>query len=207
FDSSLTTGSVGMRLSKGAAVSLFMADQASVTTVTIPPTFTDDFTSTTDGSQLDDAWRDQHGNITVVNNQATRTAAGHNNLARVNGANVADVTVMASVALTSGQTVGLVSRYGGPLDSNYYLAQFSATASGFQATIWKNVGGAYTLLTTGLTVSGGTGTLEFETVGSTLSLLLDSDLLAQVTDTALTSGSIGMRVRLKPSRTVFPAMP
>src|SRR5439155_1353830 len=97
-------------------------------------------------------------------------AAGTNNLSTVNGINQADVSVTASVVLTSGQTVGLVRRYGGALDSNYYLAQFSSSGSGFQATIWKNIGGVYTRLVTGLTVSSGTGTLEFKTMGSTLQL-------------------------------------
>src|SRR5262249_7500189 len=112
----------------------------------------------------------------------------------VNGINVADVTVTASIALISGQTVGLVSRYSGPLDANYYLAQFSSTGTGFQATIWKNVGGTYTPLVTGLTVSSGTGTLKFVTSGSTLQVFLDTTLLASVTDSSLTTGSVGMRL-------------
>jgi hypothetical protein len=68
------------------------------------------------------------------------------------------------------------------------------TGSGFQATIWKHVGGTYTLLTTGLTVTGGTGMLKFETMGSTLRLSLGNTLLASVNDTDLTSGSVGMRL-------------
>jgi hypothetical protein len=155
--------------------------------------------------QLSRSWTDQHGNITVVNGQATGTAAGTNNLSTVNGINVADVFVDETVALAAGQTVGLVTRYGGPLDANYYLAQFSSTGSGFQATIWKNIGGTYTLLTTGITVINGTGKLEFQTKGSKLTLLLGSQQLATVTDTDLTSGSVGMRLGLNASVSLFHA--
>jgi len=88
-----------------------------------------------------------------------------------------------------------VARYSGPLESNFYLAQLASTPKGFQATIWKNVGGALTKLTKGLTVSSGTGTLTFDIHGSTLTLSLNgSSVLATATDTDLVSGSVGLRL-------------
>ena len=155
--------------------------------------FTDSF-STSDGSELSAFWTDQRGDITVVNGQATGTGHGKTNLSTVNGISQADVTVAASVALDDGQDVGLVTRYSGPLESNFYLGQLAGTAAGFQATIWKNVGGAQTKLTKGLTAGSGSGTLEFQTIGSTMTLLLDGNVLATATDTDLVSGSAGMRL-------------
>jgi hypothetical protein len=65
---------------------------------------------------------------------------------------------------------------------------------GFQATIWKNVGGAYTRLAKRLTVGSGTGELEFQASGSTLMLVLEGNVLAIATDTDLASGSVGLRL-------------
>src|SRR5262249_51973040 len=106
----------------------------------------------------------------------------------------ADVTVSARVALAAGQTAGLVTRYSGPLENNLYLGQLFGTGSGFQASIWKNIGGVYTRLVTGLTVSTGSGTLEFEAVGPSLKLIFNGQLLAFADDLSLTSGSVGMRL-------------
>jgi uncharacterized repeat protein (TIGR01451 family) len=195
-DTDLTSGSVGMRLSQNATMSNFAARavvQEQPPPLTTQP-FSDNFSTTSDGSQLDPNWTDQNGNTTVVKGLATGEAAGFDNLSTVIGINQANVTVEASIALTSGQAVGLVTRYGGTLDGSYYLGQLYNNGSGVQATIWKHIGGTFTLLTTGLTVGSGTGTLKFQTMGSTLQLFLDGNLLATITDTDLTSGSVGMRL-------------
>src|SRR5262249_6930187 len=156
-------------------------------------------------------WTDQNGNITVVNGKAATGTAAGSNLSTVNGINQGDVSVMATVNLTAGQSVGLVTRYGGTLESNLYLGQFFGAASGkFQATIWKNIGGNYTLLTTGLTVTSGTGTLEFEAVGPSLKMIFTPDggtgmLVAFADDLSLTSGSVGMRLSQNASVSLFQA--
>jgi hypothetical protein len=200
FDSSLTTGSVGMRLSMGAAVSSFTAAQAQVTEVTVPPTFSDNFTTTSDGSQLDSAWRDQLGNITV-NSSHQAVGTSDTNLSTLNvlknGDIQSDVTVTAqvNVAVGSGQTVGLVARYGGPLYSNFYLAQIRDTGAGLQAAIFKNVGGVFTTIAVGSTFASlGSTTLEFEAVGSSLKLIYGGTLVAFGFDSSLTSGSVGVRL-------------
>src|SRR5262249_29154754 len=100
----------------------------------------------------------------------------------------------ASVNMASGQVIGLLTRFGGPLESNFYLGQFAAAAGGFQASIWKNVGGAYTLLAVGPVSPTGSGTLEFDAIGLNLTMLLNGQVLTQVLDGSLSSGSVGMRV-------------
>ena len=124
--------------------------------------FSDNFSTTSDGSQLDRLWSDRLGNITVVNNQATGSGPGKTNVSTVNGISAANVKIISTVALAAGQDVGLVTRYSGPQESNFYLGQLASTPRGFQATIWKNVDGTYARLTKGLTVDSGTGTLAFE---------------------------------------------
>ena len=191
-DTALNVGSVGMRLSQNATLDNFQAD--AVVPLLASPPFSDDFATTSEGSQLSRFWTDQRGNITVVSGKATGIAPGNANLSTLNGLNKDNVTVKGVVALAAGQRVGLVTRYGGPLEANFYLGQLASSGVGFQATIWKNIGGVYTKLSTGLTVESGTGTLEFQTIGSTLTLLLDGNVLATATDTHLASGSVGMRL-------------
>jgi subtilisin-like proprotein convertase family protein len=198
FDTSLTTGSVGMRLSNGAAVSSFSAYQATVTPVTIPPQFKDNFSTVSDGggAQLDSSWRDQLGNISV-NGSSQAFGVGDTNLSTVNGVSIADATVTGDINLLvgSGQTVGLVARYGGPGYSNFYLAQLRDTGTGLQAAIFKNIGGTFTTIAVGITVQSGTGTLKFKLSGTSLELDLGSTVLASVVDSSITAaGSVGMRL-------------
>src|SRR5262249_5799064 len=160
------------------------------------------FTSSSGGPHLDRNWTVQRGNVTVntVVGQAIGATPGNANLATVNGINQGDVRVLANVNLGSGQTVGLGARYGGPLDRNDYLGQIPSTGNGFLASIWKNVGGAYSLLSTGQTLNTGAGTLEFEAVGPSLKLILTPQgqtrgtLVAFADDTSLASGSVGIRL-------------
>jgi hypothetical protein len=190
-DTSLTTGSVGMRISQGARVGPFNASAVVATQPTLP--FSDDFSSTSDGSQLNRNWTDRNGNVTVVGEAAKGTAGS--NLSTVNGINVADVTVQATVALNGGAFAGLVARYSGPLESNMYAGFLVSTAGGFQVTIWKNVGGAWTQLAASATFTGsGSGTLKFQVTGTSLQLFWNGTMLASAIDSSLTSGSVGMRL-------------
>jgi hypothetical protein len=203
FDSSLTTGSVGMRLSNGATVGSFSAYQATVTNVTIPPKFTDPFTTRSDGggAQLDNAWRDQLGNISV-NGSNQAFGVGDTNLSTVNGVSIADATVTGDINLLvgSGQTVGLVARYSGPGYSNFYLAQLRDTGTGLQAAIFKNIGGTFSTVAVGISIPSATaGQLQFNLSGSSLQLDLVvngvTSTLATAVDTSITGpGSVGMRL-------------
>jgi len=194
FDSSLTTGSVGMRLSNGASVGSFSAAAATVTNVTKLP-FSDSFTSASDGSQLDSAWRDQFGNI-AVNNSHQAVGVGDTNLSTVNGLSVGDVTVQGDIDVTgaSGRYAGLVARYTGPGYSNFYLAQIRNTGSGYVAAIFANVGGSFKTIAVATSASG-KGTLKFKLTGSVLEVDLDSTTLITVVDATITAaGSVGMRL-------------
>src|SRR5262249_49262163 len=134
--------------------------------------------------------------ITVANGAATGT--GDFSLSTVNGINVADVTVAGDVSLTpgAGQSAGLVARYTGPLYSNFYLAQFRDIGNGlYQAAIFKNIGGTFSLVALGATTTKNAGRLQFKLMRSTLEVDLDSTMLASAVDTSIIGpGSVGMRL-------------
>src|SRR5262249_11924855 len=158
---SLTSGTVGMRIGQNVTISSFQASATPQQQATLP--FDDNFNNdASDGSQLSHFWTDQSGNITIVNGQATGQAPGNNNIPVLNGINQADVKVTATVALTTNQAASLLLRHSGPLDSNFYMGQLYDNGTTVQASIWKNVGGTYTLLTTGKTSTTTSGTVEFE---------------------------------------------
>jgi hypothetical protein len=190
FDTMLTAGSIGMRMNQGVTVSNFTADKVVATSPALP--FSDNFAATSDGSQLSRNWSDQLGNVTVTGNQAVGT--GGTNLSTLNGISQADVKVTAGVNVGMGQTIGLVARYGGPLYSNFYLGQLRDTGSGFQAAIFKNIGGNFYTVAVGSTIPTANGTLEFEVVGNSLKLILGGKLVAFGFDNSLTGGSVGMRL-------------
>jgi hypothetical protein len=205
-DVNLKSGSVGMRLQSGVSLDNFFADKVTVPTMQKLP-FTDDFSVTGDGSQLTTNWTDQHGNITVVNGAATGT--GDFNLSTVNGINVADVTVAGDIHLTpgAGQSADLVARYTGPLHSNFYLAQFCDIGKGlYQAAIFKNIGGTYSLVALGATTAKNAGRLQFKLKGSALELDLDNTALVRAVDTSITGpGSVGMRLSMNATMRNFSA--
>src|SRR5262249_1155606 len=103
-DLSLTSGTVGFRIGQNVTVANFQANAVVALTPTLP--FSDDFWTTSDGSQLDRNWTDQNGNITVVNGVAT--GVGATNVSTVNGINQGAVSVSANVTVASGQYAGLV---------------------------------------------------------------------------------------------------
>src|SRR5262249_20129993 len=100
---------------------------------------------------------------------------------------------------------GLVARFSGPLNDNYYFGQIAGNGGGgFVATIFKTVGGITTMLATGAVTptSPGNlqGTLEFETAGPSLKLIFtpqgqtQGKLVAFADDLSLTTGTVGMRL-------------
>jgi subtilisin-like proprotein convertase family protein len=196
-DLDLTTGSIGMRISKNAAISNFQAVAVVQQNGSIP--FSDTFApgspagDPSDGSQLSREWTDQTGNITIIGGKAT--GEGAFNLSTVNGISQADVAVKGDIALSGSQWASLVARYSGPLEGNFYLGQLFGNGDGtFTPTIWKKVNGNWTRLNTGVNITNATGTVEFETVGASLKLILGGQILTWATDTDLTTGSVGMRI-------------
>src|SRR5262249_20771364 len=112
--------------------------------------FSDNFT-TSNGGQIDNQWTVQLGAVAAGNSQATGTGAF--NLATVNGISQTDVEAQAFVNnLTTGQSIGIVTRHVGPGYHNFYLGQLRNTGSGLQGAIFLNLGGTFSVLNVGATV-------------------------------------------------------
>ncbi len=140
-------------------------------------------------------WLTEVGSYTFSNNQTTGVGHSTLNTAVLAGVNIADVSVQASVAFTAtGQYAGLVTRYGGPGDTNMYLGVLIDTGNGtLDATILRNVKGVWTQVSTGETVTGSGGALVFQAQGADLKLFLNGTLVAYAHDSTLTGGTVGIR--------------
>jgi hypothetical protein len=193
-DSTLTGGSVGMRVTAGAAVSGFTASALTVGTPTLP--FTGDFTTVTspEPNQLTNNWINQVGNFGVNTTSGTATGNGSLDLATLVGINASNVAVQATISVSSGQYAGLVADYAGSGDQNYYLGGVAATAAGYKAYLYRNLNGVFTPLFIQNDFGSADGVLSFEVYGSSLELFLGSTLIAYGNDSTLTGGSVGMRV-------------
>jgi hypothetical protein len=160
------------------------------------PFFTDGF-SGPPRPLLGGPWISQAGALGVVGvmeKVAEGTGASGVNVATLAGAAVGDVDVYARLSLGLNQQAGVLARYTGAGDKNYYLASLSSDADGsVTARIVRNANGVVTELAVVEAVGTGDGTLHFRLVGSTLQLFLNGTLLATVEDTTFKSGSIGMR--------------
>src|SRR5262249_5099794 len=90
-----------------------------------------------------------------------------------------------------------------------YFGQVQKTASGYVASIYRNLNGVWSALAapTPVNVSGftGTGTLRFEAVGPSLKLFLNGTMVAFASDGALTTGTVGMGTTAGASLTAFSA--
>ncbi len=210
-----TGGSVGLRSTQGVVwmgTPGFVAGlRAAPTTPTLSPTFTDGFstlnydyatnTETATGGALGLAWTENVGAYSVVAGEAI--GVGSLNLATIN-ATQTDAVLTANITLTSGQYFGLVARYSGTGDNNMYWAAISNINGNYTAYIYKNVSGTWTLLAS-LGISSFFGQMQFDVIGSTLTLKLDGSPYLQVTDTSLTSGRSGIRSTAGARVTTFSA--
>jgi hypothetical protein len=185
-------GTVGLRSADSITIDNFSASVLALNNVSLP--FSDNFPTGT-GQQLSNSWVNQVGMTLAASNLATGVASL--NVATVNLAvPAADVAVQADIALsTSGlQYSGLVARYSGPGDQNMYWGAVVGVNGAFQAVIYRNVNGTWTQLNPFTSIGGGTGTLRFEVVGSSLKLFLSNTLIAFANDNVLTApGTVGMR--------------
>jgi hypothetical protein len=156
-----------------------------------PLTFSDTFTQNSN-SGLSTAWTIQAGNFTVFNQAAA--GSGAIDLATVNAVlPQSDADLSADVSVTAvGQEAGLAARYGGPGDQNDYEGELSDTASGFVASLVRNVNGVRTILASQSAASG-SGSLRLVVSGSSLELFFNSTLVASANDVALGAGGLGMR--------------
>lgn len=191
-DTAITgAGRVGLRGSGGVYDNI--AVQAVAAPVNASWPFNDAF-QRANAPSLGALWSTQLGSIQVVNGQAV-AAANDRTVAIVNGLIARDVDISAQVDATSGSVTfpGLVARYRGPADNNMYLGALVNRNGVFTAEIWKSVEGVWTQLASTV-VSSGAGQLRFTVVGSSLSLSLDGQIRASVTDSSITSaGAVGIR--------------
>jgi hypothetical protein len=164
--------------------------------VTIHVAFTDDFTR--ENGALGAAWQVRAGSFTVSSGKAV--AANHPSLATVVGGSARDVEVQADVhiAAGSGQSAGLVARYSGPGERNFYLAEVYGMpgTSTVQVNLFRNLGGTYTLLRSVNLPGPVSGTLRFEAVGSSLKVFLNGTLVTFAQDATIPGTSeslVGMR--------------
>jgi len=195
FNSKLTSGTVGMRATTGVSLGHYAAVGVPVAAVTTLP-FMDNFTQPGYGSQLSQQWTGQLGNFTIQSSAAAGT--GTLNLATVTGLVQSDVTVSANIALGSNPPLndsgGLEARFSGSGDGNCYLGALVQTSTGLKPVIKMHRNGIWTNLVSGAIIPAATsGLVEFQVVGSSLKLFFNGNLVAQATNTALKSGTVGMR--------------
>ena len=199
-DTKLTAaGSVGMRATAGAVLKNFSAAPLSLTNPTLP--FSDNFNSPGANAQLNGAWLNRVGNVSVAGGAATGVADV--NLALVNGITAANVTVQADINVSAvGQAAGIVARYAGSGDQNMYWARVAMTAANtYQAALYVNVGGAWKLLKS-KTVSAGSGTLRLAISGNSMTVSFAGASLFTVTDSSISAaGGVGLRLRARRTRT------
>jgi hypothetical protein len=115
-----------------------------------------------------------------------------------------DTRAQAMVDLSAGSSVGLYARYsvvGGKV--NLYQAYLSKAGTGFNATIVRFAAGVGAVIKT-VAAPSGKGLLEFNVVGSTLSLFLDGKLLTCVIDNSVAGpGTAGTHIAAGASLSQF----
>jgi len=158
--------------------------------------FTDNFTKP-NNSDLDRVWKERIGAFTTQTNRAADAAnLAAVSLATLNGVSAANVAVQAQVALNgNGSGAGLVARYSGPDQSNFYLGMVFNDNGVYKAYIFLNQGGSFVLLDVqNLPGFTGTGLLRFEVSGASLKLFVDNVQKASATNSVLTAaGLVGIR--------------
>jgi hypothetical protein len=187
-------GSVGLR-GYGAGVSWddFAASAVTGSGASLP--FNDNF-NRADAPALGSPWAERVGAIGVSGQQAVAQAAGAS-VATLLGISAADLSVQAAVSVgagTAARSPGLVARYGGPGDTNFYAGFLTYNPGGaLTADIWRSVSGAWAHLASA-PVSAASGTLRFDVQGTSLSLYFNGALAVSTTDGMITApGSVGLR--------------
>src|SRR5262249_30299122 len=116
-------------------------------------------------------------------------------LATLNTPALTDSTIQADVALGgNGTSAGLVARYSGANQANFYLGMIYNNNGVYQAYIFLNQAGTFKQLAEqDLPGFSGSGTLSFSVTGTSLKLYVNNILQASATDSILTAGLIGIR--------------
>src|SRR5262249_45368734 len=192
----LAAGSVGIRAGQGVTMASFTAaavTAATPQTATLP--FSDSFASPVNQFDLPAVWTQRGSNFIVQNQQATAVDPTGVSLATLNPAPASDVTVQADVTLASvGATGGVIARYTGPGQNNYYLATIYNNNGLYQAYIFLRTGGFIQLAERDLIGFTGTGTLRFEVAGNELKPFVNNALQAVAYASTLSApGLVGIR--------------
>ena len=184
-DSTFKSGSIGLRLAASHFAFNFQAWPVSTGAAI--------FDAFTAQQVLAEPWTNASGFFRVVNSKVQGTQAL--NLAVVNGASEPNVELRAVVnAPGINNSAGLVARYQGAGDKNYYLGRITRTSIGFVAQVLKNVNGVVTVLATKTVLSStGKASLRFVVTGSNLRLFVNNVPVADVLDNSLATGSVGFR--------------
>lgn len=191
YDSTLTSGQIGMRVTKGASLGTYSADAIVMNNNGGSVPFNDGFADNS-LDQLSTSWRERLGDFLVDNSVAKGTQAV--NLATVNGISKDNIVVQTQYTVAQpGQWAGLVARYSGSGDKNMYWGAIANTGNGYTASIWLNHDGVWTQLASMAVNSQGIGTLRFEVSGTLLKLFINEFQFLSATDSTLTSGLIGVR--------------
>jgi hypothetical protein len=176
-----------LALEPSAWAGLFVNGYNPFTNTLKPLPFSDTF-ATANGTPLSPPWVVQSGSFTV---QGGKAVAGTNSsLAVANTVPAADVVVQADIALpaTGAPYAGVVARYGGPGVAFFELGEIVGNNGAFTAYIFRNYGGAFTLLSS-KTVSSGTGTLTLSVLGNSLQLSLNGQLITYAYDNNVSLGA------------------
>ncbi|NDC63832.1 MAG: hypothetical protein EBZ59_07615 [Planctomycetia bacterium] len=164
---------------------------APATPTDVPQAFADSF-NRRNGTVISGSWTEHKGDFAIISHMAyarSRTAS----VMTVNGFSAADVSVQATVRINRGYSAGLAARSTGVADDGMYLGCLARTRTGFEAEIWRNAGGAWSMIASGRAAAGA-GILRFDVVGPSLAVFLNGRRLAAVTDTVITGpGAAGLR--------------
>ncbi len=139
------------------------------------------------------SWLERTGNFNLSTGVA-RAQGTIPALATVNGVYTADANVQGYVNFSSGgQYAGLVARYQGPGETNFYYGRLLYLGNGVaNAAIYRNVNGVWSQVGSGENVTANQGTLDFQVQGSNLTLYLNGNLVATGQDSTFSAGGVGI---------------
>jgi hypothetical protein len=180
------TITVSVRDAQGATTS-----SSFLVTVSSPATlpFTDSFTQA-DGSALNASWQAQVGGFAVQGGVLKPSSSGLN-LMSLNGVAASDYSVQADVNLRTGTWGGLVLRYAGSGDTNFYFVNWFSYAGRYYVGMWRSLGGVATGLGQS-EITLGSGRLRVDAVGSAFRVYVNGVSVLSASDTSLVSGTVGL---------------
>ncbi|MBI4402562.1 MAG: trypsin-like serine protease [Deltaproteobacteria bacterium] len=175
-------------------------DFSATTNIIQPPSFSFSTDFNFPNGNPPNVWSLRQGNLFINSNTLQSGVSGASVLILNTSSPLADVSLSVKfVNLTSGKRcAGLVSRYTGPGDNNFYLAMLcknsTSSRASLTAALYKNVSGSWTTISSKAVSPISSGTLRFDTVGSSLKLYLNGSLLLDKTDTSIQEpGLVGIR--------------